>query len=195
MQISWSKAQPQLELSLAQLSPSLLYWFPFLADQPYLSMVNPIQPETGWWWGWGWTIQVVKILIIFISIISNTTLAWKLWTRKNIHSVFNLGMCFFFLWSAAFSPFLVYEYAILAMQMMDNPDQPYPDTCSRLFLFKTLCFQASKVFLVNCIFRYINKLRSVDLILYQNRGSETFRPDKTLNNKLRDWARPSSGQT
>ena len=162
------------------------YLSSLLRDQHNTSMVNPIQPEIGWWWGWGWMIHFMKILVISISMISNTTLAWKLWTRKNIHSVFNLGMCFFFLWSAAISPFLVYEYALLAMQMMDNPDQPYPDTCSRLFLFKTLCFQASKVFLVNCIFRYINKLRSVDLILYQNRGSETFRTDKTLNNKLRD---------
>ena len=103
-------------------------------------------------------INILKWILIFLSIVSNSTLAWKIWRRKNLHTIFNLSMCFFFLWSGTFSPFLIYEYGNLLVEMIKHPETSSPDICFKIVTYRMIICQALKVFIVNILFRWIQRM-------------------------------------
>ena len=92
-------------------------------------------------------------MLMLLCVISNNTLVLKIWRRKELHTIFNLGMCFFFLWAGIFAPLTIYDYGNLLEEMIQNPTKAYPDICHRLFLNRLLLIQANKVTLFNIIFR------------------------------------------
>ena len=100
----------------------------------------------------GTMLHVMKWVLIFMTIISNNTLAWKIWTRKNLHTVFNLGLCFFFLWCSIVTPLLLYEYGTFLDKML-HVDEPVSPICNKLILLKTINMQIMKVFSINFLFR------------------------------------------
>ena len=88
-----------------------------------------------------------------LCVISNNTLVWKIWRRKELHTIFNLGMCFIFLWAGIFAPLTINEYGNLLENMLKNPDKACPDICHRLLLNRFFLIQASKVTLFNIMLR------------------------------------------
>ena len=98
-------------------------------------------------------IKILKWILISLCLVSNNTLVWKIWRRKELHTIFNLGMCFFFLWGGIFAPPTIYDYGNLLEGMIENPDTALPDICHRILLNRFLLVQAHKVTLINIIFR------------------------------------------
>ena len=96
-----------------------------------------------------------KWILICVTVISCSTLLWKILRRKSLHSLFNLGMCFFFFLTGTIFPFLVTEYANLLSKMIKQEAFPSPDSCHRLYLYRMLIGQGMKVFFLNLIYRYI----------------------------------------
>ena len=96
-----------------------------------------------------------KWILICVTVISCSTLLWKILRRKSLHSLFNLGMCFFFFLTGTIFPFLVTEYANLLNKMIKQEAFPSPDSCHRLYLYRMLIGQGMKVFFLNLIYRYI----------------------------------------
>ena len=89
-------------------------------------------------------------VLIITSVISNFTLVLKIWRRKNLHSVFNMSMCFYFLWVGTCSPMLYYEYSNLLIEMMKHPESVFPGICKNILVLRMLSFQ---VFIINLLFR------------------------------------------
>ena len=98
-------------------------------------------------------ISSVKWMLILVSSFSNNTLVWKIVRRKHLQSVFNLSMCFYFLWSGVFAPLLIYEYGNLLEQMITLPGTSCPTICLRVTMFRVLSYQARKVFIINIVYR------------------------------------------
>jgi hypothetical protein len=98
-------------------------------------------------------INLFKWILITVNVLTNSTLVWKIWRRKNLHTVFNLGMCFFFFWGGVFAPLMIFDYGNLLHVMIHDPETSHPDICHRIFLCRILIVQAHKVILVNIIFR------------------------------------------
>ena len=99
------------------------------------------------------TINLLKWILIIANILANSTLVWKIWRRKNLHTVFNLGMCFFFFWCGIFAPVMIFDYGTLLKEMIRDSETSHPDICLRIFICRLLIIQAPKVILVNIIFR------------------------------------------
>ena len=98
-------------------------------------------------------VDVLKWILILTTVVSNNTLVWKIWTRKNLHTIFNLSMCFFFLWVGFFAPFLFYEYGNLLVEMINHPETSCPEICQKIVLLKFVNLQSFKVFITNIGFR------------------------------------------
>ena len=98
-------------------------------------------------------IDVVRWSLILISVVANLTLAWKIITRKYLHSIFNLSLTFFFICCGFGSPFLIYEHGNLLEEIISFPDMISSTTCHRLLLVKMILLQVIKVFIVNFLFR------------------------------------------
>ena len=96
-----------------------------------------------------------KWILICVTVISCSTLLWKILRRKSLHSLFNLGMCFFFFITGIIFPFLITEYTSLLNEMIISPAFPSPNSCHRLYLYRMLIGQGLKVFFLNLIYRYI----------------------------------------
>ena len=97
-------------------------------------------------------INLLNWILIIVNVLANNTLVWKIWRRKNLHTVFNLGMCFFFFWGGVFAPVMIYDYGTLLQEMIHDPETSHPDICHRIVFFRILILQAHKVILVNIIF-------------------------------------------
>ena len=98
-------------------------------------------------------INLLNWILIIVNVLANNTLVWKIWRRKNLHTVFNLGMCFFFFWGGVFAPVMIYDYGTLLQEMIHDPETTHPDICHRIYLCRIMILQAPKVILVNIIFR------------------------------------------
>ena len=99
--------------------------------------------------------SLCKWILICITVVPCITLLWKILRRKNLHTLFNLGMCLFFFIIVIIFPFLITEYTNLLKGMIEHSDIPSPESCHMLYLYRMLINQAIKVFLLNLIFRYI----------------------------------------
>ena len=98
---------------------------------------------------------IFKWILICATVLSCSTLLWKILKRKTLHTIFNLGMCFFFFITGSIFPFLINEYISLLNETIIHPDIPSPERCHKLFLYRMLIGQGFKVFLLNLIYRYI----------------------------------------
>ena len=96
-----------------------------------------------------------KWILICITVISCCTLLWKISRRKSLHSLFNLGMCFFFFLTGTIFPFLITEYTNLLNNIIEAQAFPSPDNCHRLYLYRMLIVQGMKIFILNLVYRYI----------------------------------------
>ena len=96
---------------------------------------------------------ILKWLLIIITITVNNTLAWKIWRRKNIHTIFNLSMCFYFFFVGSIFPLLINDYGNLLEQTLTEPDATHPDICHRILLYRVFIIQGTKVFILNILFR------------------------------------------
>ena len=99
--------------------------------------------------------NLIRLGLISMTIFSTSTLVWRILKRKALHTLFNLGWCFFFIITGTISPFIFNEYFGLLNDMILHPDQTYPERCQALYLYRMLSIQATKVILLNLIFRYI----------------------------------------
>ena len=95
-----------------------------------------------------------KGILIFLTVMSNNTLAWKILQRKQLHTIFNLGMCFFFFLCGSIFPMVINEYGSLLSKMIQQPEVASPYNCHRLLLYRVLAVQSVKVFILNIICRY-----------------------------------------
>ena len=100
-------------------------------------------------------LTVVKWLLIGVTILVNGTLAWKILRKKSLQTIFNLGMCFYFIFTGSFFPIMVYQYGGLLNDMMVHPDAPSPERCQIFYICRIVTLQVMKVFLLNLMFRYI----------------------------------------
>ena len=100
-------------------------------------------------------LTVVKWLLIGVTILVNGALAWKILKKKSLHTLFNLAMCFYFIFTGTFFPIMVYQYGGLLTDMMDHPDKASPERCQIIYICRMVSLQAMKVFLLNLGFRYI----------------------------------------
>ena len=98
-------------------------------------------------------INLLRWVLISLNVVSNNTLVWKIWRRKNIHTVFNLGMCFFFFWSGFFTPIMIFDYGNLLQEMIREPETPHPDICLRYIRCRLILYQAPKIIFISIIFR------------------------------------------
>ena len=64
--------------------------------------------------------EISKHIMISMSIGVNFTLTKKLLERNHLHSVFNLGYCFYFILSAFVAPFQLVERFNLLNLMIEN---------------------------------------------------------------------------
>ena len=99
--------------------------------------------------------SLCKWILICITVVPCITLLWKILRRKNLHTLFNLGMCLFFFIIVIIFPFLITEYTNLLKGMIEHSDIPSPESCHMLYLYRMLINQAIKVVLLNLVFRYI----------------------------------------
>ena len=100
-------------------------------------------------------LTVVKWLLICLTILMNSTLAWRILRKKSLHTLFNLSMCFYFIFTGIFFPIMIYNYGGLLNDMMIHPDVPSPERCQIIHICRAVSLQAMKVFLLNLGFRYI----------------------------------------
>ena len=98
-------------------------------------------------------INLLKWFLISLNLTVNSTLLWKIWKRKNLHTIFNLGMCLYFFLGGSLSPLLIYDYSNLLQEMMEDPDTTHPDICIRIFRFRVVLTQALKIILISIVFR------------------------------------------
>ena len=98
---------------------------------------------------------LLKWVLILITMMASGTLVRKIVSRKSLHTLFNLGMCFFFFFTGSIFPFMINEYANMFMEMIKQPNVSNPERCYMLYLYRVLINQAMKVFILNLLFRYI----------------------------------------
>lgn len=79
--------------------------------------------------------------------------ALRIWQRRQLHTVFNLGYCFHFTLAGCLSPFLFYTHGNLLSELMTSGNTSLVN-CHLLGLLRFLLSFSSKVFLANLIFRY-----------------------------------------
>ena len=99
-------------------------------------------------------IGLVKWSLMCLCLVSNTTLGWKIWKRKELRTIFNLGMCCYFLWASIFAPITIYNYGNMVQQMVQDPTIVSENICHRLLINRLMLNQAQKIILNNIIFRY-----------------------------------------
>ena len=87
---------------------------------------------------------VLKWLLICLTCISTSSLVWRILRRKSIHTIFNLGWCFYFIIAGVIYPFMITEYITLIQHMILHTSNPSPASCQALFLFRSLAIQISK---------------------------------------------------
>ena len=100
-------------------------------------------------------VPVLKVSLAIFSSMVSFILFSKIITRNHLHTVFNLGMSFFFLWSSIFSPLTIYEYGNLLEEVLQQSNTGRSTICHRIHLYRVFLMQATKVALVNVVFRYI----------------------------------------
>ena len=100
------------------------------------------------------TIFALKFVFIGFAVVSNGVLALKILNRKNLHTIFNLSICFFFTFSAITFPFTINEYGNLIEQILGS-EAPDVDSCRKLHILRMINMQGYKVFFLNIIFRFV----------------------------------------
>lgn len=95
-----------------------------------------------------------KFLLIQLSMNVNFQLAWRIWQRKHLHTVLNLGYCFYFTLSGIISIFVFSEYGSLLSSLI-NSGQTNLTNCHRLGLSYLAGYLVYKVFIVNIMFRHV----------------------------------------
>ena len=101
------------------------------------------------------TIDLVKWSLMSLCLLSNTTLGWKIWKRKELHTIFNLGMCCYFMWASIFAPLTIYGYGNLVQQMLQDPTTGSRNVCHGVLINRLMLNQAQKIILINIIYRYL----------------------------------------
>ena len=100
-------------------------------------------------------IKGLKWFLIFLTILVNGMLVWKILRRQSLHTLFNLSLCFFFSFAGTIFPFMINEYGALLSDMVRHPNVPQPERCQIIYICRILGLQVMKVFLLNVVFRYI----------------------------------------
>ena len=99
--------------------------------------------------------NIVKWVLISVTVLTNSTLVWKILRRRSLYTLFNLGWCLFFFIAGSCFPFIINEYINLLNDMLFHPDTPSPGRCYTLYNYRMLTLQITKVFFLNLGFRYI----------------------------------------
>ena len=99
-------------------------------------------------------VNVSKFILTLSSMVVNFQLAWRIGQRKQLHTVFNLGYCFYFTLSGIVSIFLFNEYENLLTSWIES-DLPNIRNCNWFAIWHFSCYLVYKVFLANLIFRYV----------------------------------------
>ena len=100
------------------------------------------------------SINTFKWVLICLTSYSTSSLVWRILKRKSLHSVFNLGWCFYFVLTGSIFPFLMMEYASLLHHMILHPHASSPGICEAIYLCRVVFFQGLKVPFLNLVFRY-----------------------------------------
>ena len=98
--------------------------------------------------------NMLQCVLSLFSLSVNCQLAWRIWRRKHLHSVFNLGYCYYFTLSGIISCFIFNEYGSLLTNLI-NSGKTSLGNCHRLGLLNVAADLVYKVFLANLIFRYV----------------------------------------
>ena len=98
-------------------------------------------------------LNITKWTLSLLSGVPNIILAWKLWDRKHLHTVFNLSMCYFFFWSGLLAPLLITGYFNLLEARMQDPGQTCLELCRQMLLVRVVLYQLHKVFIANILYR------------------------------------------
>ena len=100
------------------------------------------------------TINTIKWTLILFSA-TNVVLAWKIFKRRNLHTIFNLSMCFYFLCCGALTPILIYNYFNLLDKKMRDPGAACLECCRQIFIIRKMLYQPFKVFIINILYRLV----------------------------------------
>ena len=99
--------------------------------------------------------SILKWVLISLTGFSTSSLVWRILKRKSLHTVFNLGWCFYFLIAGSVFPFMINEYISLLQEMILDPISPRPHRCQALYWSRVVAIQVSKVLFLNLCFRYV----------------------------------------
>ena len=97
--------------------------------------------------------SISKWILISVTVLSSGTLVWKILSRKSLHTLFNLGMCFYFFFTSSIFSFEINEYANIFEDRINEPEALSPESCHMLHLYRVVAMQGLKVFFLNVLFR------------------------------------------
>ena len=100
------------------------------------------------------SINTIKWVLICLTCYSTSSLAWRILKRGSLHTVFNLGWCFYFVLTCCIFPFLMLEYFSLFHDMILHNHSSNPGPCKALYLCRMALGQGIKVPFLNLVFRY-----------------------------------------
>ena len=93
--------------------------------------------------------------MICLTCYSTSSLVWRILKRRSLHSVFNLGWCFYFALAGIVFPFVIMEYFSLLQDMILQNQSSSPGRCETIYLLRFVLLQGLKVPFLNLVFRYI----------------------------------------
>ena len=98
-------------------------------------------------------VVVLKWLLASLCVIFNSILAWKILRRRYLYTVFNLAMCFYFIWNSLISTFMFYQYGEVVQSMFASSYTSNKENCFWLYISQLLTFQPMKAIFLSIIFR------------------------------------------
>ena len=101
-------------------------------------------------------VNTIKLTLIFLSGVTNGVLVWKILNRKNLHTIFNLSICFFLSWSGALFPHLINNYIELLEARMKDPGAACLELCRQNFFIRMMLYQPYKIFILNIMYRSVD---------------------------------------
>ena len=101
-------------------------------------------------------LLALKITLILVALITNSTLFLKILARPSIHTIFNVSVACLFGLTAIFGPFVInFSFDIFEHQFSDleRHDERSAD-CARLMEFRNVIGESFKIIGVNLMFRF-----------------------------------------
>ena len=101
-------------------------------------------------------LMALKITLILVALLTNSTLFVKILARPSIHTIFNVSVACLFGLTAIFGPFVInFYFDIFEHQFSDFEQHAERSAdCARLMEFRNVIGESFKIISVNLMFRF-----------------------------------------